>query len=130
MLKVQLPDAAICPAVSLMPRSPPVAVSVPAVLPSQDSILLPAPHGGDGDTDGVLSVLMPDGKRSVKDSAVIADESLLVMVTLIVAMPVVVLKLKLLSIVGVALTTNVSEAATVLLLALLVVTAPMAIVLV
>ena len=56
----------------------------------------------------------------------IAAASLLVMVTFIIAMPVDVSKLKLFSTVGVVLTVSVSETAAVLLPALLVVTAPMA----
>ena len=73
---------------------------------------------------------MPTGKRSVKDSEVIGTTSLLTMVMDMVPMPVAGLKLKPLVIVGVALTISVSAAATVLLPALPVVTAPMARVLV
>ncbi len=110
----------------MMPKSPPVADSVPALAPFHDCMLLPVPQGVAGETDGGLAVVMPLGNRSVKDRPVMAVVALLVIVMLMLAAPVAGLNTKLLAMVGVALTIRVAEAAAVLLPALLVDTAPAA----
>lgn len=102
---------------------------MPAVAPSHDWMLLPAPHGVAGVTEGGLSVTKFVGKRSVKDKPVMAAVSLLVIVMFMVAKPVAGLKAKLFAMVGVALTIRVPDAGVALLPALVVVTPPAAMVL-
>ena len=86
-------------------------------------MLLPAPHGVAGVTDGGLAVTILLGNKSVKDTLVIGITSLLVTVILMLAIPVAGLKIKLLTMVGV-LTISDAEAGAALLPALVVVTAP------